>query len=207
MIKKIGKVLIVLLSVAISATLTIIIFGFITNYINSNNFFNPMSYQNSIMSNNIVAIILPIFLMLVIFAINFIWVWKLTKRFPWLVIGVVIFVVVGINFLFKPSKISGGDVGPYKQGQTVLSFSKVGSIKLHDVVVFKRSDSSMDWIGYVVGLSGDKVSFAFFFPDKFFDGSSVPAGFVAVKFGTGKTTWLVSENAVTGIVWYPFVTK
>ena len=206
MIKKIGKVLVVLLSVTISVVLTIIICGLIVNYVNNNDFFVLTDYQNKILLYKVLIISLFILVPVAIFTINFIWVWKISKIFPKLVIAIVLFIILGMNFLFKPFKISGGNVGPYKEGQTVLAhLIKPGSIKLHDVVVFKRIDSTVqDWIGYVVGLSGDNIVNAYYFPNNLSKVTTIPAGLSAVKFGKGEHTWLVANNLITHVVWYAF---
>ena len=201
--KFIEKIVLVLFSLFVSATLTFIVYGVFLDYATNNFVLDPLSYKNIYLFYAI-FIALPILVALGIFALNFILIMKLTRRFPKLIVGLILVIVLGLMFLFKPFKIFGGDVGQYKNGQIVLALVNIGQTKLYDTVVFRRPGSFSDGTAYVEGVPGQKVENTYYFNNEKLEGNIVPAGYYAVRFGDNKHLRLVPKSSITFIVWYPF---
>lgn len=121
------------------------------------------------------------------------------------IIFFVAFIVLGTMFLFRPFMVSGGPTGPYINGQTVFTISKLfRRIQLHDVVIFTGIRTGMDDIAYVVGMPGDKVENAFYLSNIKYTGETVSPGMYAVQYGGSVYQRIIPENTIKFIVWYPF---
>jgi len=200
--KKIGKVLIVLFSILVSTVVMIVTILVV------NEQFTPdtTSLLNKPFLVRFAYVFLPFLLGLVVFIFIFICIKKLTTRFPVLTIATVIFVIFGVCCLFKPYKIFHGDVGPYKEGQTVLTHINFGKIEPGNVVIYK-GNGNLDMIGLTISASGDKAQNVRYLSGEKFMGSTVPLNYYVVRtFTTQKDplSWLIYKKQIDFVVWFPF---
>ncbi len=202
--KKAGKIFLVLFSAAISAFATFVLYSLAADYVNSHYLLDLSEYQGGEFLYSLLTLYTPITLMILVFVLIFLLVKKMTIKYPKLIVGAFIFIVFGINFVFKPLKIYGGDVGPYKEGQTVLSFSNLGTVKLHDVVVFRETGSVIDRVALVTGVPGETIENAYYLSQVKLKTDKIPQGFYSVRFGKSDHSWIVSGEIIKYIVWYPF---
>ncbi len=205
--KFLTKLVLIFFPLVVSILLTIIVFNLLADAIKNHTFGSPYSYMSNGVLYNLMFVYLPVLIALAVLVFTFILIRKLTIKFPRFVIVVALFILIGMNFLFKPFKIVGGDAGPYKNGQTVFSYLRELRIKrqlsLDEVVIFERNNN-MEGVGVITALAGDKIENSYLITGEKFEVETVPSGFYALKFSEGRDSWLVSENKIKYVVWYPF---
>jgi len=200
--KKMGRALIVLFSILIS-TITMLI-----TFLMINEQFTPdlTSLLKEPFLVRFVYVFLPFLLGLIVFIFVFICIKKLTIKFPILIITTVIFVVFGVCCLFKPYKIFHGDVGPYKEGQTVLTHINFGRIRSGNVVIYK-GNGNLDMIGLTIGTPGDKSQNVRYLSGEKFTGATVPLNYYVVRTLSAQKdplSWLIYKKQIDFVVWFPF---
>lgn len=200
------NIVLVLFSLTISIFLTFFIYSLFDNFTNSSLNINPADYLNRVWLYSLITLFLPLLSVISLIVLIFSVVFKITQKFPKIIISAVILIIFGGAFVFRPYKIAGGSVGKYKSGQIVLTSSRSffhQSPKVGRVVIFNRPDGFVTGIGLVVAIPGDSFQEAYIQPGKKLEGDIVPEGTYLVRFGDGKFLWAVQEQQITQVVWYP----
>lgn len=123
---------------------------------------------------------------------------------------VLVFLILLYLLVLTPHQISGGNPGPYKNGETVFSVSKhifklLRPIKAGDVVIFevRPGPANPSDIALVVGIPGDKTEGnAYYLSNEKMEGV-VPSGFYLVRFDDSEIVRAIPESQISGVVWYP----
>lgn len=189
----------------IYTTILALLFGYATNILIGSYLAKSDSAISDYILDSDVVIIL---ILLLIFSFWYFVLYKLLKKFTLASIIIVLFLVIGGSFLFKPYQVKG-NVGNYKDGEIVLAYSRKvmvsRPVQRADIVVFSSPGYlEIDGIGIVLGIPGDNGEGATYYSGEEV-GTTIPSGFYLINFGG----WLkvVPESNIKYMVWFPIRDK